>query len=291
MTRPVVLSAGDLRVTIPGPAGDIVPVPVRVRVGIRQAGNRASVLVHRDSWTVIPHVEPDAISMRRESNVDACCGRVADRVRQEVRQDLLDPATVPVDAQLGRRVDADLIARLRECRGHPFERLPQERRGVERLDRERETPRPDPGDVEQIIDERGDPLELRRRDAKHLRDTLRRRTATVALLGSTHRHLDLQSERRDRCAELVGSDRQELVARVEELLQLLLALDEPECVNVLLGGVTAKRGHRQLGVDTGEQLLRGEWLRQVVVGTEREAARGLVVTSPSGEKDDGQRSQ
>ena len=163
-----------------------------------------------------PHVldaDADAVPDRLNRQRNRLPHTVLDRVRDQVRHHLFEPAAVPGtddrcgDHQLDRRTD------LRRLLAQPAHHLAQQLDDVDALDPERKPPGGQPRDVEEVVHQPAQSIGSGaggREGAGQLSglSVVRRQP-----LAHSNRRAEAQLERRERRLELVRGDGDELVAR------------------------------------------------------------------------------
>jgi hypothetical protein len=156
----------------------------------------------------------------RGADDDRPAASVADRVRQQVADHLVDARDVevppdragPLEAQ-GRPAARGLFV---EALGDGPDQLDQ----VGELLGQLHPPGRDTGDVDQRADQRRQAIDLAAGDVQPPRHFFERRDRT-RILQQTRQTVDLQRQRGDRRAQLVRGDRQKFVARAHRVAQLV----------------------------------------------------------------------
>ena len=172
-----------------------------------------------DDTFLVPEQRWLPVKSRETSVVSALLAGPSPWLRDAVRTEVPDgvqlkPEAVRVDEHPlgGRRVAEDLDAPRSVAQA--LDHAGEERRGFDRLGMERDLPRLDPRDHEQVLDEADQPVGLLVDDPKELLDLLGRQLREPPAEG-VHEAAD----RRERGAQLVAGDRDEVRFHLVELAQ------------------------------------------------------------------------
>ena len=209
----------------PEPEAD--PPEVPAVGGALEPAEDPLLVAGRDAEPLIADDEPRVSPLRPDADVDRLAVPVLDRVRDQVRHDLLEPLAIPAADGALPRVDGQPAAEARRLVDEPRADLARDLGQIDRVDLELELAGRQARDVEQVVDEAAQARRLRV-DLLDLGDEPRPlRPGVEARQPKQVRHLQL--ERRERRAQLVRGDREEVVAQMhrlpQEVLGLLLVVD------------------------------------------------------------------
>ena len=187
-------------------------------VGLRECFEYAVEHVGGDAHAAVGHADDGFVAVDADRDRHAAAPRrVLDRVRHQVREDLLEALQIPVHPRLGRlRLEGKREVMLAGAGLERLERVPRHLDEVEPPPLEDDLAVGDARDVEEIVDEASEVFRLPVDDAVLLEP---RRVRVLPL-----DHGDGQTDGAERVSELVAEHRQEGVARLDGLSPLVLAL-------------------------------------------------------------------
>src|SRR5690606_34426254 len=153
--RPAAVRFGDL-------AGDEQPQPETAVVlagdAALEAGEDLIQVFRRNPGAGIRHRQSHPLAVTLDTNVDAGIGSVLAGVRDQVHQRLLHPQLIPPPFEGFRRMDMDVAGCLPDQLRQPLDRFPDRRRQIEGAELELDAAGTDARDVQQRVDQLGQPL-------------------------------------------------------------------------------------------------------------------------------------
>jgi hypothetical protein len=173
----------------------------------------------RDADAAIAHPEARLARLGLELHVDRSTATELQGVRHEVVDHLLEAHAVPSPDERRRHIHGDGAPRVVELFAQALDDLDHDVGEVDVLERERQLSGVQARDVEQLVHESSQAFDLTLRDRERARE--RGQLSGFDTLG---KRLNAELQRRDRSAQLVRGDRQELVAQPHSLLHLLVEL-------------------------------------------------------------------
>src|SRR6266545_4583726 len=180
-----------------------------------------SLVLRWNPDAMIPDRKDGRRPVPRDPHLDGPAGTVLGGVGEEIRDDLFETDSVPLPHARAIRLDLETAPGAREILPETRRSVPDDRREVHRLQVQIQPAGRDARDVEKAVDQRGQSLHLALGGHDSRAQSLHRRFSP-GVPDLAREALDLELQRRQRRLQLVGGNREELVARANRFAGLAI---------------------------------------------------------------------